>query len=154
MQPANIPFSRSVRPWGFVPIGIFFVFGAAMATYAAVTLLFPGTVFDQLWNLNPRAHERLSSLGRFAAIPFLVLGPTLAAAAYGWLHRRRWGWIVGGTLIAINMLGDLGQIALGEGWKGVIGMLVAGLLLYYICRPRMRSYFLTLLIVVLTRLRA
>jgi hypothetical protein len=36
------------RPRGFVPIGVFFLFGATMAAYAAITLLEPGTVLDRL----------------------------------------------------------------------------------------------------------
>ena len=45
--------SSEKRPIGFVPIGVFFSFGATMATYAAVTLAVPGTILDQAWKLNP-----------------------------------------------------------------------------------------------------
>jgi hypothetical protein len=32
-------------------MGLFFVFGATLAAYAAITLLDPGTVLDGLWAL-------------------------------------------------------------------------------------------------------
>ena len=51
------------HPRGFVPIGIFFLFGATMAAYAAVTLLKPGTALDALWTLNKAGHAQLASLG-------------------------------------------------------------------------------------------
>jgi len=126
-----------------VPIGAFFIFGSVMSAYAAITLLVPGTFLDALWTLNPRGHAGLSGLGRWAAAPFCVLSPALSLAALGWLRRRRWGWILGVTIIAINMLGDLGQIFFGERWKGVVGVAIAGLLLVYLTRSRVRNYFST-----------
>ncbi len=81
------------RPIGFVPLGIFFLFGATMATFAAVTLAVPGTVLDQAWKLNPTRHAGLALFGKIMAVPFLFLA------------------------------------------------LVAGLLLIYMTRSRVRNYF-------------
>jgi hypothetical protein len=129
------------RPRGFVPIGAFFVFGATMAAYAAITLLKPGTFLDALWVLNKQGHEGLAGLGRLAALPFAILSPMLGFAAVGWLRRRRWGWVLGVTIIAINMAGDLWQIVFGEWWKGAVGVVVAGLLLFYMTQPGVKNYF-------------
>jgi len=135
--------SSSARPLGFVPIGLFFVFGAVMSAYAAITLLVPGTFLDVLWALNPRGHAGLAGLGRWAAAPFCVLSPTLALASIGWFRRQRWGWALGVTIIAVNMAGDLGQSVFGERWKGAIGVAMAGLLLVYLTRAGVRNYFTT-----------
>jgi hypothetical protein len=126
---------------GFVPIGVFFVFGATMAAYAAVTLLIPGTFLDALWVLNKQGHDGLAALGRLAALPFIALSPMLVLAAVGWFRRRRWGWVLGITIIAINMAGDLSQIIVGERWKGAVGVVIAGLLLVYMTRAGVREYF-------------
>ena len=56
------------RPWGFAALGAFFLFGATMAAYAAVTLLKPGTVLDGLWVLNRTGHVQLASLGKGAGL--------------------------------------------------------------------------------------
>jgi len=112
-----------------------------MAAYAAITLLVPGTFLDVLWGLNKRGHEGLAGMGRMAAIPFCVLSPMLALAAVGWFRRRRWGWVLGVTIIAINLAGDLGQIFFGERWKGAVGVVIAGALLFYLARHGVRSYF-------------
>jgi hypothetical protein len=45
------------RPRGFVPLGVFFLFGTTMTAYAAVTLLKPGTTLDRLWTV-PKAHPQ------------------------------------------------------------------------------------------------
>lgn len=127
-----------------MPTGAFFVFGAIMAAYAAITLLVPGTFLDVLWALNPRGHAGLAGLGRWAAAPFCVLSPTLVLAATGWFRRRRWGWALGVTILAINMAGDVGQIVFGERWKGAIGVAIAGLLLVYLTSGGVRNYFATI----------
>lgn len=129
------------QPRGFVPIGIFFVFGATMAAYAALTLLEPGTFLDALWALNKQAHIQLAVLGRMAAVPFGIVSIALALAAAGWFRRRRWGWVLGTSIIAINAVGDVVNLAIGEPWKGGVGVLIAGLLLVYLTRSNVRRYF-------------
>jgi hypothetical protein len=129
------------RPRGFVPIGLFFVFGATMAAYAGVTLLMPGTFLDALWVLNKEGHAGLARLGRLAALPFGILSPMLGLAAVGWFRRRRWGWVLGGAIIAINAAGDLVNLVLAEHLKGAVGLAIAGLLLFYMTRNGVRNYF-------------
>jgi hypothetical protein len=85
------------HPRGFVPIGIFFLFGATMAAYAAVTLLKPGTALDALWTLNKAGHAQLASLGKGAGLGFVLLSALLCAAAVGWFRRRYWGWVLFAT---------------------------------------------------------
>lgn len=131
----------AARPRGFAAIGSFFVFGAAMAAYAAVTLLAPGTFLDGLWALNKRGHAGLILLGKSAALLFIVLSALLALAAVGWFRRRYWGWVLGVAIIAINGLGDIVNLVRGEGLKGAVGVAIAGLLLFYLTRPGVRSYF-------------
>ncbi len=129
------------RPRGFVLIGVFFIFGATMAAYAAITLLYPGTFLDALWTLNKTGHMGLLALGRWGALPFVVLSPMLGLASVGWFRRRRWGWGLGVAIISINMAGDLSQVAFGERWKGVVGAAIAGMLLVYMTSRSMRNHF-------------
>jgi len=129
------------RPRGFVPIGVFFLFGATMAGYAAATLLNPGTILDGLWVLNKTGHAQLLSLGKGAGLGFAVLSALLCAAAVGWFRRRYWGWLLGTTIIAINALGDLINGVRGEPLKGAVGVVIAGLLLFYMARSEVRNYF-------------
>src|SRR3954462_1169928 len=128
------------RPAGFVPLGIFFVFGATMASYAAFTLAAPGTFLDAAWRLNPVGHAALSSLGRIMAVPFLLLASALLVAGLGWFRRRHWGWVLGVALIAINLVGDLFNLVFREELlKGTVGVVIAGLLLTYMTRASVRN---------------
>ena len=119
-----------------------------MAAYAGITLLYPGTPLDSLWALNKRGHEGLSAFGRLAAIPFVILSPVLALAALGWFRRRHWAWLLGTAIIAVNMAGDVAQIFLGRRWEGATGVIIAGMLLAYMTRRPVRSYFLAKRIVI------
>ncbi|MFZ3340288.1 MAG: hypothetical protein WA609_06855 [Terriglobales bacterium] len=129
------------RPRGFVPIGIFFIFGATMAGYAAVTLFRPGTFLDALWALNPRGRTELLPFGKIAPLAFVILSVALAVTSVGWFHERFWGWFLGTAIIAINAGGDLINLAIGEHLKGAVGVVIAGLLLLYMTRSRVRNYF-------------
>jgi hypothetical protein len=112
-----------------------------MAAYAAVTLFRPGTFLDALWTLNKRGHDGLLPFGRKAGLLFLLLSGMLAVAASGWSRRRLWGWTLGVTIISINAAGDLLNITLGERLKGAVGVVIAGSLLIYMTRPKVRAYF-------------
>jgi hypothetical protein len=129
------------RPRGFAAIGAFFLFGATMAAYAAVTLLKPGTALDGLWVLNKAGHAQLASLGKSAGLGFIVLSALLGSASVGWFRRRYWGWALGTAIIAINAAGDLINGLMGEWLKGAVGVAIAGLLLFYMTRPEVRNYF-------------
>lgn len=128
------------RPAGFLPLGIFFFFGSGMAAYAALTLLKPGTLLDRAWRLNPQAYAQLRPLAPLIGFPFLVLSAALFMAGVGWARRRRWGWMLGTAIIALNLAGDLVHLAMGDR-RSAVGVAVAGFLLVYMTRPAMRGYF-------------
>lgn len=131
------------QPLWFYPLGAFFYFAATMASYAAFTLFWPGTILDRAWELNRSAHAQLAPLGRIMALPFTVLSVTSLSTAAGWFKRRRWAWIIGVVMIGLNLLGDLVNMVLGEFWKGVSGVILAGLLLAYLMRSATRGYFIS-----------
>jgi hypothetical protein len=130
------------RPAGFTLLGGFLFFGGVMATYAAVTLLIPGTFLDRAWALNPAAHNQFLPLGRMVAVPFLVLAAVLSLAGVGWFRRRYWGWLLGVSLIAANLAGDVVNLVMRDWARGGVGVVIAGSLLVYMVRPGVRKYFL------------
>lgn len=129
------------KPFGYTAIGVFLLFGAVMASYASVTLAWPGTFLDRGWMLNPAAHQQLATLGRVLAFPFIFLALALFLAGLGWFRRRRGGWTLAIILIGINFLGNLFTLTRGEWVKGGVGVVIAGLILTYITRRKVRDYF-------------
>ena len=129
------------KPIGFIPLGVFFFFGATMAAYAAFTLGFPGTLLDRAWVLNKTGHVQLAAMGRIMAAPFAVLAAVLLLAGIGWFRRGYWGWVLGVSVITVNLAGDLVRMILGDFWKSAVGVLIAGLLLLYMTRAEVGAYF-------------
>jgi len=129
------------RPRGWLAIGIFLLWGAAMATLAGITLIWPGTFLDHAWALNPAGHAGLTALGRWVGFVFPVLGLALASAGIGWLKQRLWGWMLAVLLIGGNALGDAIRMVSGAWLEGAAGLLIAGALLLYLISARMRRSF-------------
>lgn len=136
-----MPAMPEKRPAGFLPLGIFFFFGSVMASFAAFTLFKPGTILDRAWALNKSAHAELMAIGPIMSGPFAVLAVALLVTGVGWRKRRYWGWKLGVTVIAINLVGDVVNTVRGERMKGAIGITIAGLLLVYMTRREMQDYF-------------
>lgn len=116
-------------------------FGATMASLAGTTLLWQGSVLDRMWALNPTAYKQLAPFARAAGILFLTLSAALAVAGTGWFRRRSWGWGLAVVIIAIQVLGDLVNIFLGDFVRGGTGVIIAGALLFYLLRPAVRAAF-------------
>jgi hypothetical protein len=132
---------RSRSTAGITAVGIFLFFGAVMAAFAGATLIWRGTVLDRLWAFNMPAYERLAPLGAIAGPVFLLLSAALACAAVGWFKRRLWGWRLATIVILVQALGDLINLLRGDFIRGGIGLAIAGLLLFYLLRPKVRSFF-------------
>ena len=133
----------AVRPKmpGFAAIGIFLFFGAIMASLAATTLLWRGTALDRLWNLNPTAYKQLAPFGGTVGILFLLLGAALTTAGIGWFRHRLWGWRLAVVIIATQVLGDIVNCVRGDLLRGGTGAVIAGALLLFLLRPRVRAAF-------------
>lgn len=129
------------RSFGVTAFGVFLFVGAAMALFAAITLLWSGTAMDKAWELNPVAHRQLAAVGKPAGLLFIALGVALGLAALGWFKRRRWGWLLAVIIIAIQLAGDLGNAVLGQRLRGGFGAIIAGALLFYLIRPSLREQF-------------
>jgi hypothetical protein len=129
------------RARGFTAIGIFLFFGAAMAILAASTLLSPGSRLDRLWVLNPMAYKRLAPLGHKVGILFLLLGVALITAGIGWFRRRVWGWRLAIVIISTQVAGDVVNCVRGDLLRGGTGLILAGALLLFLLRPKIRVSF-------------
>lgn len=133
----------ATRDWthGLQAMGIFLCFGAVMSCFAGTTLLWHGTILDQAWRLNPNAYRQLALMGPVAGVLFLALAATMVLAAIGWFRRRLWGWRLAVAIVATQVLGDLANFIRGDFLRGGTGFAIAGALLVYLWRPRVRSVF-------------
>ena len=112
-----------------------------MAGLAAITLLWRGTPLDRLWVLNQMAYKRLVPMGRVVGVLFLLLSGALTTAGIGWFRRRPWGWRLAVVIIATQVVGDLVNCVRGDSLRGRTGVIIAGALLLFLWRPKIRDSF-------------
>ena len=124
-----------------IGIGVFLLLGCSMAVLAGTMLLWPRTVLDRLWSLNPAGHKAFAPFGNSIGPLFYVLSIVLVTAAVGWFKQRIWGWRLTVAIIAIQVVGDFVNLIRGDFLRGCIGLLIAGLLLIFLLRSNTRTMF-------------
>jgi hypothetical protein len=112
-----------------------------MAALAGTTLVWRGTPLDRLWAVNRPAYMQLAPIGSTVAPLFFLLSATLAAAASGWFKLRLWGWRLTVGIITVHVAGDFVNLLRGDFLRGGTGFTIAGVLLFYLLRPRARASF-------------
>jgi hypothetical protein len=122
-------------------VGAFLVFGACMSGLAGVTLVCRGTTLDRVWALNPTAYRKLATFSGTAGPLFLLLSATMAFACVGWFKRRFWGWALAVGIISTQVAGDSINLVRGDFVRGGTGLAIAGALLLYLLRPKVRTTF-------------
>ena len=126
---------------GFIAVGLFLFFAASTASFGGLTLIFPGTILDRAWKLNPRAYAELVAEGRIAGVPFLFLAFILALAGVGWFRHRWWAWYLAFVMVGTQVLANLISIFVGYFFRGSAGLVIASALLLYLARPTIRAVF-------------
>jgi hypothetical protein len=122
-------------------VGAFLVFGACMSGFAGMTLVWRGTTLDNIWALNPTAYRKLAPVGGTIGPLFLLLSATMAIASVGWFKRRFWAWGLAVGIISTQVAGDSINLVRGDFLRGGTGLIVAGALLFYLLRPKVRATF-------------
>jgi len=129
------------RPGGITALAVFFAAGAAVCLVTAVALLFPGSVLEPIWRLNPRARAGFAALGAWAPALLAVVGLACAAAGRGLWTGRRWGHRLAIALLAVNLAGDTANVVLGTEPRAMVGIPIVALLLLFLATRRVRAYF-------------
>jgi membrane-bound metal-dependent hydrolase YbcI (DUF457 family) len=133
--------SGRYRAWTPTLLAAFFAFAALMCTFAAVTLLAPGGTLDALWRIKADEHRELLAMGSVIGVAFSLLAVAMTVTAYGTARRRRWGWRLAILIFIVNAFGDALRIAQGAVIEGLLGVMAAGLILWWLTRPQVRASF-------------
>jgi hypothetical protein len=121
---------------GVTLLTLFFIFGAVMAGLTAVMLLFPSSLLEPLWRLNPNARVGLAALGGWAVLLMGSVCCACAAAAVGLSRRARWGYITAIVILSVNLLGDTANAVIGHDWRTLIGLPIGGAMIIYLVSRR------------------
>src|SRR5215475_8664744 len=83
---------------------VFFAFGATMCALTVSLLLFPGSVLDWLWRLNPDARVAFQSLGCWSLVLMGTVGTACLFAAIGLWHAKPWATWLALIILSVNMV--------------------------------------------------
>ncbi|MBK9076610.1 MAG: hypothetical protein IPL77_16860 [Flavobacteriales bacterium] len=131
----------SKKPLGVTLLGVFLLLSTCILVAVTITLLFPGTAVDRIWDFKRSEYEQLLRYTPWTGMGFLLLGIVMAFAAYGWFKARRWAWWLVQGIFMANMLGDVGRLFQGDVAGGLVGVVVVAALLLYVRSKGVRELF-------------
>ena len=124
------------RPPGITALSFFFLFGTVMSGLAAVTLLFPGSVLEPLWRLNPRARDGFAAIGSWAVLLMVLVCMACGMAALGLQRCKRWGYWMALFILTINLAGDTANAVIAHDWRTLMGLPIGGAMIVYLLTKR------------------
>ena len=111
-----------------------------IALVAGLSLVWPGTVFDLLWKLNPAARTEFVSGGRLVGLLFLCLAIMTSVAGVGLVKGKAWAWWL--ALLLLVAVGAVNLTRLLAGDPGeVFGTPFTLALLVLHVQPKVREFF-------------
>jgi hypothetical protein len=116
----------------------FFAFGATMCLLTVMLLVFPGTKLDSLWSLNPDAHVAFQSVGGWSILLMLAVGTGCALTAIGLWRGTLWGIRLGLAILLVNIIGDLVNVVTRHDFRPLVGLPIAGAMIFYLARGATR----------------
>ena len=105
------------RPLGVTLLSLFFIFGALMSGLTAVMLLFPHSILEPLWRLNPRARDGFAAMGPWAVFLMVLVSVACTTAAIGLWRLARWGYWTALAIVIINLFGDTANVWITRDWR-------------------------------------
>jgi len=112
------------------------MFGTSMVLLAAIMLLFPGSVLEPMWRLNPHAREVFAAMGLWAVLLMIFVSSACAMAAMGLWKCKRWGYSAALAILCLNLIGDATNAFLRRDWRTLIGIPIGSAMILYLFRNR------------------
>jgi uncharacterized membrane protein (DUF2068 family) len=94
-------------------------------------------------NQSASAREAFTAIGVWAIVWLCVVCIACLLSAVGLWHGRRWGHRLAVTLLAINLAGDIVNVALGTEPRAAVGIPIAAAIIVYLLSSRVREFFKT-----------
>jgi len=126
------------RPLGITLLVIFFAGGALIAWVTMLALAFPGGFLESIWRLKPEARVQFAELGRWSIALMAVVGSACGMAAFGLAKNAEWGRRVALGVLSVNLIGDSLNALLRHDPRTLIGLPIAGLMIWYLVRAKPR----------------
>jgi hypothetical protein len=132
---------RQTRPFGITALTMLFVIGTVASFISALSLTFPGSFLEPIWQLKPHAREGFDRLGVWAIALMTVVCICCICTAIGLWRGRWWGYWFAVVMLVLNLVGDLINVLTGTEPKAIVGIPIVLSILAYLMRRRTKKYF-------------
>jgi hypothetical protein len=112
------------------PIGI---------TIIAILMIISG-IFFIISGIGLTALGVLSLVFLAGGIGSIILGIASLVVAWGLLKGAGWAWIITLIITIISIIVNIASLA-GGSTANIIGIIINGIIIYYLYRPNVKSYF-------------
>jgi hypothetical protein len=119
-------------------LAAFFLFGSLMSGLAGATLFNPGTFLDRVWIINPQGHASMLEARLLAALGMTTVSAIMAVTAFGLFGRRVWAWWAALAVLSANTIGDLAAAIIRRSPDTLVGLPIAGGIIWWLTRARPR----------------
>jgi hypothetical protein len=129
------------RPLGVIALVTLFAVGTCASLISAVSLMFPGSFLEPIWQLNPHAREGFSHIGAWAIMLMLAVCVACALTAIGLWRGCWWGYWLAVLMLLTNLAADLINVITGSERRAIAGIPVVLFILAYLLRNEFRDRF-------------
>jgi hypothetical protein len=129
------------KPLGVIALGMLFVIGTCASFLSAVSLIFPDSFLEPIWDLNPHARAGFSRIGSWAIVLMISVCIACLFTTIGLWLGRRWGYWLAVVMLFVNLCGDVVNVITGIEPRAIIGIPMVGVILAYLLSKRMRYHF-------------
>ena len=142
------------RPTGVTILGVLAILGGIAGLIGGVTLiglgLLVGTLLaSQISNqvalsgypgLSGLEAGLIGTIVMVIGVVVLLMGILYLAVGIGFFGGKGWSWTLGVIVSVIGIVLAIVQVAFGN-WGSIISLLIGGLILYYLMRPHVKTFF-------------
>lgn len=112
-----------------------------MSGLAALSLAFAGGPLEVVWSINPEARVAFAQMGLWAVALMATVCLACAISAVGLWKLWLSGYLLAIGVLTVNLIGDTVAAILKSDPTTLVGVPVGALLIFYLCRPRVRALF-------------
>lgn len=125
------------RPVGITILAILEILIGIVGLLASLAIIGLSALFATL----PRVGSLLGTFGLIIGAAVLFFSVIWLATGAGFLHGKGWSWTLGMIFSVLSLLGAIGALTIGLITGGVGGLVFWGLMLYYLTRTHVKTFF-------------
>lgn len=131
MMASTPPAMPVERPTGVTVLAVLYFVGAVFALLGGIMMLTVGSMFTGMMDSG-----LFALMGAALGGMFVVIAALLGVAGWGLWSRQRWAWYLVMVLEVLSLISGLFSLP-----SGIVGMAIAGLIIWYFTTPPVQAWF-------------